>query len=493
MGQRPNVLTPERSTRDKLGAEMRRFRREAGLSLADLAVKVNCHPGHLGRIERAERYPSSTMIEGCDAALDADGELIRLWQQAEAEGAEEETDEDRVVAPAAVVPPPRPRSLAVDEGTDYPASVTRAVSVLESLALGDKADSPALVAAGWDPVPVPKVITGYMYGGSAWSEAVSEASLSPAQVPPAAAAQTIRDTVRTLMALDFRHGGGHVRTMLLTYARHDIVPLLRQYHPDPVRRDLFSAAAEVAQLLAWSAYDSGRHGIAQRYFTQALRLTDEGGDRALGGRLLANMSHQANYLGDYGLAVQLARSAQDAGRGRATPTVQAMCMAMEARALASLGDSRGCAQALHRAEAEFARRVPGADPEWIAYFDEAELAGEGAHCARDLGHPREITEFAARALDPSTPPRTRAFINMVIAAGSLKAGQLDEALALAASAVEVAGPLQSARARRYITDFQEAAVARHGSNPSVRRFDELVAASWPLDAVTGSSSPVALR
>jgi hypothetical protein len=40
---------------------------------------------------------------------------------------------------------------------------------------------------------------------------------------------------------------------------------------------------------------------------------------------------------------------------------------------------------LHRAERELDQRAPGADPQWIYYFDELKLAGERAHCARDLG------------------------------------------------------------------------------------------------------------
>jgi hypothetical protein len=65
----------------------------------------------------------------------------------------------------------------------------------------------------------------------------------------------------------------------------------------------------------------------------------------LGGRLLSNLSHQANYLGRYDEAIQFARAAQTSGRGRASDTVTAMFLAMEARALASSGEARLCARA----------------------------------------------------------------------------------------------------------------------------------------------------
>ena len=251
----------------------------------------------------------------------------------------------------------------------------------------------------------------------------------------AAAAERIRAFTRHLMDLDFKYGGGHVRRVLLFYFRSEIVPLLREPHPDPIRREIFGAAAEVAQLLGWSAYDAGRHGAAQRYFMQGLRLAREAEDPVLGGRLLSNLSHQANYLGRYNEALQFARAAQTGAVGRVTATVNAMFLAMEARALASSGDSRMCAQVLHRAEQAFAQRDPAKDPAWISYFDALELAGEAAHCFRELGQPRETQMFAAQAIDPvNTPPRTRAFISMVTAAGAYRAGNLDEALSLATEA-----------------------------------------------------------
>jgi hypothetical protein len=55
------------------------------------------------------------------------------------------------------------------------------------------------------------------------------------------------------MDLDFQYGGGHVRRVLLFYFRSEIVPLLREPQPDPIRREIFGAAAEVAQLLGFSS------------------------------------------------------------------------------------------------------------------------------------------------------------------------------------------------------------------------------------------------
>jgi hypothetical protein len=122
---------------------------------------------------------------------------------------------------------------------------------------------------------------------------------------------------------------------------------------------------------------------------------------------------------------------------------------------------------------------------------ELELAGEKAHCARDLGQARWARELAVGALDPvATPARTAAFISLVDAAAALRGGDLDEALILATGAVELAGSLQSARYLRYVCDFQAAVRAGgHAADPRVGEFTSLVAAACPGLALEGTPVP----
>ena len=145
-----------------------------------------------------------------------------------------------------------------------------------------------------------------------------------------------------------------------------------------------------------------------------------------------------------------------------------MLLTMEARALASLGESSTCAAVLTKAEQAFERRTPDGDPAWIGYFDHAELAGEAAHCFRDLQQATETETFSALALDPVlTPPRTRALIDMVRARGALHAGNLDQALATARAAIELSGSLRSRRWRSYVREFLRAAADAHGKDARV--------------------------
>jgi hypothetical protein len=384
----------------------------------------------------------------------------------------------RKVAPDEIGLQLRRRPVTIDAVTDsarYPAETATAVSLLDTLASADMSDNPEVIRAGWESDSASSVITGYLFASPVWHES----SLIVDSVS-SSIADRIRAFTRPLADLDFQYGGGRVRQMLLFYFRNEIVPLLHKPYPASTRREIFSAAAEVAQLLGWSAYDAGRHGAAQRYYMQGLRLTQEAEDPVLGAYLLSDLSHQANYLGKSSEALQFARAAQTSAAGKASHTLKAMFLSMEARALASSGDSQACMQALGRAENAFNQREPDKDPTWASYFDALELAGEAAHCFRDLGQPRETQLFAAQAMDPiATPPRTQAFISMVTAAGAFEAGNLDEALSLATAAIDLTGSLESSRYVRYLTDFHKSVTQRHATHPTVKIFTNLLTSMYP--------------
>ncbi|MBB1245755.1 sporulation protein [Streptomyces durbertensis] len=285
----------------------------------------------------------------------------------------------------------------------------------------------------------------------------------------------LRTAGEMFMHLDFRFGGGHGHRPLRHYFREDVLPLLNAGYTDKVGRALFGAAAEISQLLAWTAYDTGNHALADRYLVATLRLTQVVDDRLMGARILTNMSHQANYLGQVSRAVRLARASVEGGKGRATPRAMALFTAHEARALSTAGDAPGATRAMREAERHFARACTGEDPDWLAYMDEAELAGEFCHCFRDLGQGREAVRFAERAVELTDPKyaRTLGLCRIVLAQSQLLNGELEVAVATAGVAVRDGDALQSSRFQRYVTDFQRS-VARHEGEPAVRRFNEQV-------------------
>lgn len=369
----------------------------------------------------------------------------------------------------------------VEEGPVYPVHAADAVRLLSGLAGADLEDRPEVMRTTWSPDAASRTISDYLFGTS---PPLSDLSLSH---HGATAADAIRATAAHLMNLDFEFGGGHVRKLLLFYFQSEISPLLKS--DQRVHRDVYAASAEVAQLLGWSAYDSGSHGVAQRYFVQGLRLAREADDARLGARLLGNLSHQANFRGRADQALQLARAAKAAIAGKATPAVEANILAMEARALATMGDTRSCVSTLRQAEHALDRCTSGSDPEWISYFDAGELAGESAHCFRDLGLADDVSGAVSLALVPDlTPARTRAFIGMVSAASVLQAGDLEEASDLALTAVRAAGPLKSRRYIRYLMDFHGALVERYPREPAVITYLNEVRTYYPDFAQDNAAS-----
>ncbi|MFJ2232527.1 sporulation protein [Streptomyces sp. NPDC087859] len=287
--------------------------------------------------------------------------------------------------------------------------------------------------------------------------------------------RAIKDAAGMFMQLDFKYGGGHGHKALRHYFRHEVLPLLDASYSERVGTALFGAAAEVSQLLAWTAYDTGNHQLAHRYLTSTLRLSQVIDDRMFGARILGNLSHQANYLGNHAQAIQLARAAVEGAKGRATPRAMANYSAMEARALSNADDRIAAGRAMNEAERHFEHADTGEDPAWLGYFDSAELMGELCHCFRDLKMRREAVEQAQRAVDSTDPKyaRTLGFCRMVLAQSQLLSGELEAAVTTASLAMDGGDTLQSTRFQRYVADFQ-VEVSIHATNPTVAAFNDQV-------------------
>ncbi|MGA5418971.1 regulator [Streptomyces lavendulocolor] len=269
-----------------------------------------------------------------------------------------------------------------------------------------------------------------------------------------AALRSVGELFRTL---DHAYGGGHARQALVRYLEHEAEPMLRGVYGETVGRRLFGAAADLTRLAGWTSYDIAAHGLAQRYFVQALRLSQAAGDRAYGSYVLITMSRQAVYLGHGREAVQLARVAQQGVGSSAPPVVQAMLHAVEARGHAVLGEVRACTSSLVRAERALDAARPGDDvPYWARFFDEAQLTDDFGHCHRDLQQYRAAAQHAERSLQLRAPgfARSRLFCRIVLATARLGLGELDQACALGAEAAQQASEMRSARAVEYVRDFE---------------------------------------
>ncbi|WP_432084525.1 regulator [Streptomyces sp. WAC 04229] len=288
----------------------------------------------------------------------------------------------------------------------------------------------------------------------------------------------LRSVGELFRSLDDRYGGGHARQALVRYLEHELEPMLRGTYGEQTGRRLFGAAADLTRLAGWTSYDIAAHGLAQRYFVQALRLSQAAGDRAYGSYVLVTMSRQAVYLGHGREAVQLARVAQQGVGTSAPPVVQTLLHAAEARAHGLLGEVRACTAALVRAERALETARPGDEvPHWARFFDEAQLADEFGHCHRDLQQFRAAAQHAERSLQLRAPvyARSRLFCRVVLATARLGLGELDQACQLAAEAAGQAAEMRSVRAAEYVRDF-ERRLEPYRDAPPVRGYRDKVAA-----------------
>ncbi|WBB71988.1 XRE family transcriptional regulator [Micromonospora sp. WMMD1128] len=282
---------------------------------------------------------------------------------------------------------------------------------------------------------------------------------------------TIRAMTATYRGLDNQYGGGHARDTVARYLHQEVTPLLTDGRYDhPTGQRLLSAAAELAQLAGWQAYDTAEHGIAQRYLTLALDFAHAAGDNGLGAEILAAMSHQATYLGHTATGLDLARAAGQAARRAGVPVLAAEAHVMEAHALAKARDERACAVALHQAEQALDRADRSTEPHWLSYFDEAYLSAKFGHCFHALGRNTHAERFAVRSLRMDNRyVRGRAFNLALLASIQAQQGEVERACITGAEALSLTTQLRSARAVRYLRDLQTHLAPRRRL-PTVRHF-----------------------
>ncbi|MET7906600.1 helix-turn-helix transcriptional regulator, partial [Streptomyces sp. NPDC005355] len=72
--------------------ELRHRRLDAGVTLAELGVRVHYSKGQLSKVERGVKAPSRDLARLCDAALEAGGALVALLPEPSTDARAEEPD-----------------------------------------------------------------------------------------------------------------------------------------------------------------------------------------------------------------------------------------------------------------------------------------------------------------------------------------------------------------------------------------------------------------
>ncbi|MFD7657191.1 helix-turn-helix domain-containing protein [Actinosynnema sp. NPDC059797] len=402
-------MTNPREDTGAFGAELRRRRVAADISLGALARKTHYTKGYLSRVETGKQRPSEYLARRCDALLGADGALSALVAPAEtAATADEpvvETVEDLWL---------------LGMGADGE-SAFRAVGRREVLAFG-AASLAGLRLGGGSSVAGHGAPAGRHMGRAVHEFRVLfdhtrrvGQSTSPSLVLPLAVAQA--HALRALMP----EAGGADRTRLGVLA------------------------ARNAEYAGWMAQESGDDRAALWWTRKAVDLAAEVGDDGLAAYALVRHALVTMYQGDARSTVDLARRAQEQ-RGL-PPRVLGLAAQREGQGHALAGDRDRCMRALDRAR-ELLRQAsddPGDGPV-LGTSTIAEPVGVvSGWCLYDLGRPEE----AAAVLDvevariPRDALRARARFGVRQALAHAAAGEVEHACELTTDLLDVVGAVDS--------------------------------------------------
>jgi tetratricopeptide (TPR) repeat protein len=290
---------------------------------------------------------------------------------------------------------------------------------------------------------------------------------------------SLEQRLPALRQMDHALGGGSVREIVDAELRLVTDLLAKGSYSEPVGRRLFAVAAELARVAGWASCDSGRHAAAERYWVAGLRAAHLARDRGIGANILKSMSLQRADIDRLDEALALARVARE-GFGSGSSRVVAMLTVRQARMHAMRGETLDCEALLALAETHLNRADGQAVPAWATYFDEAEYCAQVAACHLTLGRHRATVHWLSQALavQPDERGRDRATYLIWCANAVLQLGDIEQACALAGTAIRDITATRSSRNQRRFADLHTKLV-KNRNLPAVRDLDE---AARPLIA-----------
>lgn len=298
----------------------------------------------------------------------------------------------------------------------------------------------------------------FMTGGSAalaslislGTPTAAFASRSPALSagrPGEREAAAVRQAVREIRVLDDRHGaeilyGPAGRALRSAYAMLDTGA-----RRAAVSDSLHTGTGELAISVGWLAHDSRRPLEARSHYLEALATARMCGDSGLEAHAFCNLAFLARDGGTPREAVRAAQAGQQAARPLGSHRLMSLLTMREAGGWAALRDRSGFEEALGRAHLLFARGARPADPEWLSFFGEAELASLEAKGWELLGEPGRAAECSRRAVSLQTPhfARNVALYSTELAGHLISLGEPEGAAEAANRAADLLGQVRSAR------------------------------------------------
>ncbi|MBV2355869.1 transcriptional regulator [Streptomyces sp. J2-1] len=250
-------------------------------------------------------------------------------------------------------------------------------------------------------------------------------------------------------------GGVATRTRVVGFLNAEAAPLLRGSYTDATGRQLHRATGGLVAIAGICAYDSDAHGLAQRYFHQALRLAKASGDHGLGAYVIALLVNQSLYMREHRQAVAFAEAALRTAGRHITPALASDLYAMQAKAYAHLGDSGSALSCIRRAETAAERIRRGHEPDETGYVQPGLVNVQVAEALLSLGELAAAGEHAAAAVDNPAHDRGRVHRLAMLSTIELRQGNAEQAVATAVRMAEQARGMESQRLRDRLRAVRE--------------------------------------
>ncbi len=409
MAQTPRELTPYVSLRHFFGAELRQWRQLAHLSHDRLGSQINFSGDLIGKVEKAERAPT--------AAYNAPELPAVGW-------------------------------LLIGGGSTVGRASAKGVDSVNRFEF--------LVST---------------FGAGAGSLLGSEESANVSRLGHEDVVSWQRSLSR-LYELDDQYGGaGGNYEFALRSLRHLRRVLHQASYGPSTGEALHTLAGELTEHAGWLAFDGGRQTEARYWWREALHAARLADDDRVSVVVLGSMSQQASELGRPREAIELAQAAQEAAKQWGTPRLHSVLLAWEALGHARGGDERASMQALHRAGELLGAGRRDADPPWLAWWDEADLAWHEMRAAQSLGKLPLAERCSRTALVAVRPeyPRNRVLYLAYRAEVLVAQRSIEEAVSTAVQAVLGASEVSSARIDARIGRVR-AELAHYSDQPKVAEF-----------------------
>jgi transcriptional regulator with XRE-family HTH domain len=291
-----------------------------------------------------------------------------------------------------------------------------------------------------DPVSVSRSASGALCRwNNGQSHARDQVSVLTAKQIGLEELRLLEATVHAFRAWDHQYGGGLRRKAVLGQL-NELAELLREPHPSPLRRRLFSVASQLAIVAAHMSADSQYYGVAYLYLDLALEAARESGDANLGARAANATARQLLSDGYVVESLAVLDQAQKSLQGLRDES-RALLLTSKAWAYAHSGSYDPMVRALSEASELLVDQSAG-------LFGPAEIAGVSGACfevlalaadASRVEHANRAEKFILHALEARDPVYARSRVLDLVGLANVQLSQGEPEMAMESGELALEG------------------------------------------------------